>query len=247
MDQLLQATARAERDHFWFRGFRRFMAPLVREAVRDQPRPRLLDCGCGTGYNLLWLREYGDAIGIDLTWTGLRFARNGGQRRIAQATAASLPFPDATFDVVTSFDVIYALEDAVEAATVAEMFRVLRPGGFLVLNVAAMDLLKGNHSVLAHEVRRYSKDSLSDRLTRSGFEIRRMSYTNVTILPIVAAVRLMQRVSGHEESNQEISIPPGPINSALAAALAVEAGLLRFVNMPFGSSLMALAQRPASR
>jgi ubiquinone/menaquinone biosynthesis C-methylase UbiE len=246
MDRLLQATARAERDHFWFKGFRRFMAPLVREAARGRSHPRLLDCGCGTGHNLLWLREYGEATGIDLTWSGLSFARSGGERRIAQATAASLPFPDATFDVVTSFDVIYALDDVVEVAAVAEMFRVLRPGGFLVLNVAAMDLLKGNHSVLAHEVRRYSRASLSDRLTRAGFDIRRMSYTNATILPIVAGVRLLQRVSGHEESNQEISIPPAPINAALTAALAIEAGLLRVVNMPFGSSLMALAQRPLS-
>ena len=246
MDRLLQATARAERDHFWFKGFRRFMAPLLAQAVRNRQTPRILDCGCGTGHNLALLRLYGAPVGIDLTWTGLAFARGRGERAIAQATAASLPFPDATFDVVTSFDVIYALDDAVEAAALGEMFRVLRPGGHLVLNAAAMDVLKGNHSVLANEVRRYDRRTLSDRLTRTGFEIRRMSYTNATILPIVAAVRLFQRASGHEESNQEISVPPGPVNAALTGALAVEARLLRFVDMPFGSSVMALAQRPAS-
>jgi ubiquinone/menaquinone biosynthesis C-methylase UbiE len=245
MDRLLQATALAERDHFWFKGFRRFMAPLLTEAVRNRQTPRILDCGCGTGHNLALLRLYGAPVGIDLTWTGLAFARTRGERAIAQATAASLPFPDAAFDVVTSFDVIYALEDAVEAATLGEMFRVLRPGGHLVVNAAAMDVLKGNHSVLANEVRRYNRRTLTDRLTRAGFEIRRMSYTNATILPIVAAVRLFQRASGHEESNQEISIPPAPVNAALTGALAIEARLLRFVDMPFGSSLMALAQRPA--
>ena len=244
MDRLLQATARAERDHFWFKGFRRFMAPLLAQAVRNRQTPRILDCGCGTGHNLALLRLYGAPVGIDLTWTGLAFARGRGERAIAQATAACLPFPDATFDVVTSFDVIYALDDAVEAAALGEMFRVLRPGGHLVLNAAAMDVLKGNHSVLANEVRRYNRRTLSDRLTRTGFEIRRMSYTNATILPIVAAVRLFQRASGHEESNQEISVPPGPVNAALTGALAVEARLLRFVDMPFGSSVMALAQRP---
>jgi ubiquinone/menaquinone biosynthesis C-methylase UbiE len=244
MDRLLQATARAERDHFWFKGFRRFMAPLLTEAVRERPSARILDCGCGTGNNLVWLRQYGAPVGIDLTWTGLAFARGRGEHAIAQATAAQLPFPASLFDVVTSFDVIYALDDAVETATIGEMFRVLRPGGYLVLNVAAMDILKGNHSVLANEVRRYSRATLTTRLTRAGFEIRRMSYTNAAILPIVAGVRLMQRLSGHEESNQEISIPPAPVNAALSGALAIEAGLLRFVNMPFGSSLRALAQKP---
>jgi len=246
MDRLLQATARAERDHFWFRGFRRFMAPLVAEAVRGRSTARILDCGCGTGHNLGWLRDYGRAVGIDLNRIGLDFAKSRGDHTIAQATAASLPFSTHTFDVVTSFDVIYSLNDEVESAAIGEMFRVLRPQGFLVLNAAAMDLLKGNHSVLANEVRRYTRATLSDRLTHAGFVIRRMSYTNATIMPVVAAVRLLQRVSGHEESHQEISIPPAPINAALTGALAVEAGLLRFFDMPFGSSLMALAQKPAA-
>ena len=244
MDRLLQATARAERDHFWFKGFRRFMTPLVAEAVRGRSASRILDCGCGTGYNLEWLRDFGAVVGIDLNWTGLSFARTRRNTGIAQATAANLPFPDRTFGLVTSFDVIYSLDDEVESAAIAEMFRVLQPGGFLVLNTAAMDLLKGNHSVLAYEVRRYSRSTLTERLVRAGFVIRRMSYTNATILPIVAAVRLVQRVSGHEASDQEMSIPPAPVNAALTGALALEAGLIRFVNMPFGSSIMALAQKP---
>lgn len=244
MDRLLEATARAERDHFWFRGLRRFMAPLLEQAAASIA-PRILDCGCGTGHNLLMLRKYGRPIGIDLTWTGLSYAHAQGERCIAQATATRLPFADGAFDIVTSFDVIYALADRDEQATLEEMFRVLRPGGHLVLNAAAMERLRGNHSVLALEVRRYSRRSLTDRLVRTGFVVRRMSYTNATILPAVAAVRLLQRVSGHEESHQEISIPPAPINAALTAALTLEAALVRFIDMPFGSSLIALAQKPS--
>src|SRR3954469_10748191 len=94
MDRLLQATAGAERDHFWFKGFRRFMKPLVAEAVRGRAAPKVLDCGCGTGHNLGWLREYGSAVGIDLNWTGLSFAKTRGDDRIVQANVANLPFPN---------------------------------------------------------------------------------------------------------------------------------------------------------
>jgi ubiquinone/menaquinone biosynthesis C-methylase UbiE len=243
MDHLLEATARAEHDHFWFRGFRRFVTPLVAEAALGRADARMLDCGCGTGNNLELLRRFGHAVGIDLTWTGLMFAHNRGDRAVAQASATMLPFADASFDIVTSFDVIYALKDADEAAALAEMFRVLRPGGHLLINVAAMNLLRGNHSVLSAEVRRYSRGMLAERLRKNGFEIRRITYTNATILPIVAAVRLLQRVSGHEESQDEIAIPATPINAALSAALAIEAVALRAVNMPFGSSLLALARK----
>jgi hypothetical protein len=124
------------------------------------------------------------------------------------------------------------------------MFRILRPGGHLVLNVAAMDMLKGNHSVLGGEVRRYGRAMLTDHLSRAGFEIRRVSYTNATIFPVVATARFLQRRSGLQESQRDISIPPAPVNAALSAALAVEAGLLRIIDMPFGSSLMALARKP---
>lgn len=243
MDRLLEATARAERDHFWFRGFRRFVTPLIREAVGDRPGSAILDCGCGTGNNLSLLRRYGRAVGIDLTWTGLACAHGRGERAVAQASATQLPFADAAFDLVTSFDVIITLGDDEEAAALREMHRVLRPGGHLVVNVAAMEMLKGNHSVLAREVRRYSRAGLRERLTKAGFAVRRLSYTNATIAPIVAAVRLLQRVSGHKETEQEIAIPPGPINAALSAALAVEACALRVVNMPFGSSVVALARK----
>ena len=244
MDRLLEATARAERDHFWFRGFRRFVAPMLARAVAGHTgAAAILDCGCGTGNNLSLLRRYGRAVGIDLTWTGLAFAHARGERAVAQASATTLPFPDAAFDVVTSFDVIYALTDADEAAALSEVSRVLKPRGRLVINVAAMDLLKGNHSVLAGEVRRYSRESLRRRLRAHGFEVERITYTNATILPVVAGVRLLQRLSGHEETQQEISIPAAPINAALNGALALEAAALRVVNMPFGSSLLALARK----
>ena len=147
MDRLLEATFRAERRHFWFRGFRRFVRPLLARAVGSQSNARLLDCGCGTGSNLALLAEFGTAFGLDLTWTGLRFARGAGRTRLARANVARLPFPGEMFDVVTSFDVLYSLprEDELDAA--AEMVRVLKPGGALVVNVAAMAVLRGNHSV----------------------------------------------------------------------------------------------------
>jgi hypothetical protein len=60
---------------------------------------------------------------------------------------------------------------------------------------------------------------------------------------MVAAVRLKQRLSGHEESHDEITVPAAPINAALSGLLAVEAALLRVVNMPVGSSLLAVAEK----
>lgn len=243
MDRLLEATARAERDHFWFRGFRRFVEPLVAAATRG-PHTEILDCGCGTGHNLQLLRRYGRVYGIDLTWAGLQYARAQGERRVAQATAARLPFPDACFGLVTSFDVLYGLDDATERDAIREMYRVLAQGGTLIVNVAALNALRGNHSILSGEVRRYSRPDLRRRLESAGFRVERISYTNAMIVPIVAAVRIAQRTTGHEESQQEISVPAAPVNAVLSGLLAIEAWAFRIINMPIGSSLLAVAVKP---
>jgi ubiquinone/menaquinone biosynthesis C-methylase UbiE len=244
MDRLLEATARAERDHFWFRGFRRFMEPLI-AGVASGRRLEILDCGCGTGHNLHMLRRYGRAYGIDLTWAGLQYAHKMGEKKIARATVGALPVPDARFDLVTSFDVLYGLPDEVEHAALAEMVRVLKPGGWAIVNVAALPALRGNHSVLGGELRRYRRPELRAKLEAAGFRVTRSSYTNFSILPMVAAVRAKQRLSGHVESDAEISVPAAPINGMLSALLGVEAAALRLVNMPLGSSVMAVAQKPA--
>jgi ubiquinone/menaquinone biosynthesis C-methylase UbiE len=249
VDRLLEATARAERDHFWFRGFRRFVSPMLDRAAAGRRDLRLLDCGCGTGTNLRVLLEpYGRAWGFDLTWTGLQFARGSGVTRVAQASAAAIPYPSAAFDIVTSFDVLYCLPDAIEREAIREMWRVLKPGGAAIINVAAMEILRGNHSVLSAELRRYSRASLRERLERAGFRVERMTYTNAALFPVMLTVRGMQRMMGlapEREAEGEITVPRGPVNAALGALLAVEAGVVRAVPMPFGSSLLCLARKPA--
>src|SRR5262245_10535456 len=180
MDDLLRATAIAEARHFWFRGFRAFVSPLLARAVRARTTrdvARLLDCGCGTGANLVLLNRFGRAYGFDLSAEGLRIARKEGRTLVARASVTAAPFPSESFDVVTSFDVLYALDDRTERAAIAEMYRLLKPGGFAVINVAAMDVLRGDHSVFSQEIRRYSRGALHARLTAAGFAIERLTYT----------------------------------------------------------------------
>jgi SAM-dependent methyltransferase len=248
VDELLQATRAAEARHFWFRGFRRFVRPLVASAVAGVPAPRILDAGCGTGGNLGLLGQFGRPVGIDLNRVGLDFARRHAAGPVARATVTALPFGDRAFDLVTSFDVIYSLADTDERAAVAEMFRVLRPGGALVVNVAAMEILRGNHSVLSHEVRRYSAAGLRAVLEDAGFRVVDLRYTNAVLFPLMLAVRAAQRAVGLaevEDAMSEISVPPAPVNALLSGLLWFEATALRPLRLPFGSSLLCLARRPA--
>lgn len=247
MEYLLRATARAEARHFWFRGFRAFVTPLVRTALRGTRAPRILDCGCGTGANVELLGRFGRAYGFDLSEMGLRIARESGRMSIARATVTAAPFPGAAFDLVTSFDVLYSLDEHDEGTAVAEMFRVLKPGGFALVNVAAMPMLTGDHSVLSRERRRYTKSSLRAILERAGFQIARLTYTNATLFIPLAMVRAFHRWRGlaaEAEAGREIAVPVAPVNAALSALVGLESLWLRAIDNPFGSSLLCLARKP---
>jgi len=245
LDRLLEATYRAEQHHFWFRGFARFTQPLIEQALAGVARPEILDCGCGTGANMKRLSRYGRVAGFDISHHGLQFAHSYDQRRIVRASITQIPFASASFDLVTSFDVLSTLDDAMEQRALAEIRRVLRPGGALIVNTAALRFLHGQHAVFASEVRRLSRGQLRASLERSGFRISRLTYTNFSLLPLMIPVRAAQRLMGlstPEETGADISTPAAPVNAALSALLAAEAFALKFVNMPLGSSLLALAR-----
>jgi len=248
VDHLLRATADAESRHFWFHGFRGFVAPLLREAIRGRTAPMILDCGCGTGANLEMLGRFGRAYGFDLSETGLQFAREAGRTTVARGTVTAAPFPTGTFDLVTSFDVLYALDEPDEHAAAGELFRLLKPGGYAVVNVAAMPILRGDHSILAHERRRYTRRSLRQLLEQAGFTVNRLTYTNASLFPLVAAVRTYHQwrgLAGEDDADQEIAVPAAPINSVLRGLLKIESLWLRVIDNPFGSSLLCLARKPA--
>ncbi len=207
----------------------------------------LLDCGCGTGANVELLSRFGRAFGFDLSNTGLRLGREAGRTRLAQASVDAVPFPDGRFDILTSFDVLYSLNELAERAAISEMFRTLKPGGFAVINVAAMRVLRGDHSVLSREVRRYDREELRIKLQAAGFTVVRITYTNAALFLPMAFVRGLQRRRGLKnegETEHDISVPPAPVNAILTAALRLEAVWLRWFDLPFGSSLLCLAQKP---
>jgi len=247
VEQLLRATARAEARHFWFRGFRAFVTPLLHRALDGRLDARLLDCGCGTGANVDLLSRFGRAYGFDLSAVGLRLGREAGRTRLARATVTAAPFPSGQFDLVSSFDVLYSLAERDERAAITEMYRLLKPGGYILVNVAAMDILRGDHSMLSRELRRYSRADLRRRLTAAGFLVERITYTHATLFLPLLIVRALQRRRGLKPegaSEREISVPPGPVNAVLTALVAAESMWLRWFDLPFGSSLLCLARKP---
>jgi len=167
---------------------------------------------------------------------------------VARASITDVPFKASTFDVVTSFDVLQCLTEEQETRAMAGMARVLKPGGAMVLNLAALEILRGSHAVLAEEVRRYDKPMVRRALSRAGLVPERITYTNFSLFPLMLATRWWQRVRGADRPDvivEDIRVPSPPVNALFTGILSLEARALRLTDFPAGSSLLVFARKPA--
>ena len=245
MADLLELTALAERNHFWFHGFRASFRPVLQEIAAGRRDLRLLDCGCGTGYNLQQLlRPYGRAFGFDLSEDAMRRGREA-RLPIARGNMHHIPFCSNMCDVVTSFDALQSVPD--DRAALREIARVLKPGGYAVLNVTALEFLRGDHSDVWGELRRYTPRMAEELLADAGLQPVRIAFVFASILPMVLAIRLAQRmlsVFRGPSGEEDLRVPAAPVNTALAWLVRGEAALARRIPMPFGSSLMIVGRKP---
>lgn len=243
VDRLLDLTRQAEANHFWYHGFRSYLLPVFAEALAGRTHARILDVGCGTGYNLGLLARHGASFGLDLNERGLSHAREMG-RPLVRADTARLPFADGTFDLVTSFDVMQCIPTDREA--VREMARVLKPGGVAVISMAALEILHGDHAEVWREYRRYNRVSARALAEQAGLRAERVTFMFAVLFPLLLVSRSLQRLTRRfrdVRDDTDITIPPAPVNRLLSSVLRAEAALSRRVGMPVGSSLLVVARK----
>ena len=131
-----------------------------------------------------------------------------------------------------------------EQGAIGEMYRVLRPGGWLLMNVPAFDFLRGSHDAAVDQVRRYTRPQLTALLMGAGFARARLSYWNMSLLPIVAAVRWTSRAKAQQSEVQSDLAPMWPpLNSLLSGIVRFELAVSRHVALPFGTSLFTVARK----
>jgi SAM-dependent methyltransferase len=240
-----RAMLQFDEHHWWYRGRRHILLAILNEL----PLPadaRVLDAGCGSGRTLEELRRFGAASGIELSPEAAEIARGRGGLDIRIGRLEELPWEAETFDLITCMDVIEHTPD--DRATLRELRRVAKPGGWLIVTVPAYQALWSPHDVANHHYRRYVRRMLGPAARESGWQVCRMTSFNSLLLAPAALVRISQRwrqpvVDG--DYKPELRLGPAWLNSTLEQAMRWEAGwLAKGRTLPAGLSLLAVLRNP---
>ena len=239
-----------EEQHWWFAGRRDAVYDLI-QSLSLPTTAAILEIGCSGGPLMQRLRAagYSDITGIDVSKSAIELAHARGVANASLMDGAALEFADARFDIVIASDVLEHIED--EARALREWARVLRPGGQMLVFVPAHAYLWSEHDVVNHHFRRYSRQGLVAALGRAGLRTQRRSFWNAAMYFPTATLRLGRRlltgpVSTEKKpgSTGDLVYVAGPVNKLLLQWVKMENWLLRYVNLPLGVSVFALAQKP---
>jgi len=237
-----------EQKHFWHIGRREIIFDVLKRNIPNLAKARMLEIGCGNGNVLAYLKQNGINIeGGDIFLQALRFCqRRVGSEGLYQIDILALPFHN-DFDIIGIFDVLEHIDNDEKA--LVEINQALKPRGSLILTVPAHKFLWSYFDVHSCHRRRYNKGELATKLEESGFIIKKISFYMFFLFPLLAVIRLISNMfHGKKDGKQNIkpslearTIPI--VNEVFLGLLKLEKQLAKYLNLPFGASLLVLAEK----
>ena len=240
-NEIFQKMLKLESSHWWFVARRK----IIQKAINNLDLPRnirILDAGCGNGDNLSLLSTFGDLVAFEKNEYALKTAKS---KKIGEIYKAELPdkLPNTVktnFDLIVLLDVLEHIDDDSKSLTTVR--KLMNNKGIILITVPAFQWLWSEHDVIHHHKRRYSKSELREKLDSSGFRIKYISYFNTLLFPFALVERIGQKI--FSPSNPEIlELPNNKINFLLEKIFSLETIFMNKISLPFGLSLVAIAEK----
>jgi SAM-dependent methyltransferase len=212
---------------------------IVCDLLEREGKLRVIDAGCGSGELSILLAQAGHTVvGFDEQADHIELANE----RAAEAGVTCDfsvkqidEFEGDQFDCAVTMDVLEHIED--DAAALAKLVTLVRPGGTIVIAVPAGPWLYGHHDMLLGHFRRYDRPMLRE-LVRPAGTIEHLRYFGFSVIPVAFAYsRMLDRPYPIESGD----VKQSPVRARLLKAVL---GLDKHIPMPFGTSLLVKIRVP---
>jgi SAM-dependent methyltransferase len=231
---------RVEKEHWFYAGKREIVKFWLNQTGVLNKKNRLLDCGAGSGHFAVSLVGDMDIRAMDDHEEALDLMRRRlPPHCVIEGSCERIPLADNSLDAVTALDVLEHVEK--DRRSVAELVRVMRPGGVCIITVPALMCLWSDWDVALQHYRRYSRNSLMRLFNDLPVNIERCMYINVLPFPIVWTVRRLRRWGLFKDTRLEDIVPTYYVNRLLKSTFVRTA--TSTLSFPFGVGLLLVARK----
>lgn len=231
--------AALQEEHWWYEGRRQILSSIISD-LNLPDNADILEAGCGPGANLKMLQQFGNVRAVEPEEFAVQYASELSGLDVKTGFLPE-PFPfDGPFDLIGAFDVIEHIDD--DGGALKALHTRNNDKGYAVFTVPAHQWLWSKHDDINHHKRRYSRSQFKDALERSGYKVEKISYYNMWLSPLAVAVRYLKKALGKEDES-DVQMPSPFVNNILKSLFASEKHLLKFTNLPFGLSIIAVCRK----
>lgn len=228
-----------EEKHWWHIAKRKAVLKLLSKFVKSK-KIKILDIGCGTGRNVEVFQGLGITFGLDSSNEAIKFCQIRGLKNIKLGSSDKTGLPGQSYEVVTLLDVLEHVDDS---KTLKEVSRVLKPKGLVVITIPALPGLWSQWDEVLHHKRRYTKQGLTKILIQNGFKPLKISYMYSYLVVPAFVIRFFKSILFKSKYPSDFKVSVPFINWLLGKASALELSVLLKWGMPFGTSIISVAQK----
>jgi SAM-dependent methyltransferase len=226
-----------QQDNWWFKARKEIVHSIIDKYIQGTNN-NILEVGAGYGIMTEMLKEYGTVTAIEPYPDAAKYLGKALGIKTHKGTLDTFKTKEK-YNIVAMFDVLEHIEEEGEAYI--HLHEVLEDKGLLILTVPAYKFLWSEHDKLNNHYRRYSMQDLTFwiNIVHDWFTVKKLTYFNTLLFPLALLDKLW-----FSKNKQSSALNPSKlVNTILYNIFKLEKILLSYINLPFGVSILLIAEK----